>query len=146
MVLFDVNVPVYAFCQQFERQPEYLAWLETLINGNVPFGACDQVLGSFIRIVTQPRIVTRTDALEVALAFASTIRNSDNCVILAPGPRHWSIFCDLCRKVEAKGNIVADAWLAALAIETGSEWITTDRDYARFPGLRWRHPLQRKPE
>jgi predicted nucleic acid-binding protein len=33
------------------------------------------------------------------------------------------------------------ARLAALAIESGSEWITTDRDFARFPSLRWRHPL-----
>lgn len=40
-----------------------------------------------------------------------------------------------------RGNLVPDAWLAALAIESGSEWITTDRDFTRFPGLRMRHPL-----
>jgi len=51
------------------------------------------------------------------------------------------VFLDLCRKTGARGNLVADAYLAALAIESGSEWITTDRDYAQFPGLRWRHPL-----
>ncbi len=59
----------------------------------------------------------------------------------APGPRHWEIFVRLCRAVRVKGNLVQDAYLAALAIESGSEWITTDRDYSRFPGLRWRHPL-----
>ncbi|MCY3786131.1 MAG: PIN domain-containing protein, partial [bacterium] len=47
----------------------------------------------------------------------------------------------LCRQVQSKGNLVQDAYLAALAIESGSEWITTDRDFSRFPGLRWRHPL-----
>ena len=62
-------------------------------------------------------------------------------MIVAPGPRHWRLFTDLCRVAGAKGAIVADAYLAALAIESGSDWITTDRDYARFPGLRWRHPL-----
>jgi hypothetical protein len=62
-------------------------------------------------------------------------------VTLAPGERHWDIFQRLCREVNAKGNLIPDAYLAALAIESGSEWITTDRDYARFPGLRWRHPL-----
>jgi predicted nucleic acid-binding protein len=61
--------------------------------------------------------------------------------LISPGSRHWGIFVDLCRKVGAKGNLIPDAYLAALAIESGSEWITTDRDYARFPGLRWRHPL-----
>jgi hypothetical protein len=58
-----------------------------------------------------------------------------------PGERHWEIFTRLCRGTDAKGNVVPDAYLAALAIEAGAEWVTTDRDYARFPGLRWRHPL-----
>jgi len=60
---------------------------------------------------------------------------------LAPGKRHWAIFTRLCRDVEAKGNLVPDAYLAALAIESGCEWVTTDRDFARSSGLRWRHPL-----
>jgi predicted nucleic acid-binding protein len=60
---------------------------------------------------------------------------------VAPGDRHFAVFTELVRKVRARGNLIPDAWFAALAIETGSEWITTDRDFARFPGLRWRHPL-----
>ena len=60
---------------------------------------------------------------------------------MAPGARHFGIFVDLVRRTGAKGNHVADAYHAALAIETGSEWVTTDGDFARFPGLRWRHPL-----
>lgn len=59
-----------------------------------------------------------------------------------PGPRHWGIFERLCEATRAKGNLIADAYLAALAIESGSEWVTTDRDYSRFPGLKWRHPLE----
>ena len=62
-------------------------------------------------------------------------------MLVGPGERHWDIFARLCRDASAKGNLVADAYLAAMAIESGNEWITTDRDYARFPGLRWRHPL-----
>jgi predicted nucleic acid-binding protein len=58
-----------------------------------------------------------------------------------PGPHHWNIFCRLCKEVAAKGNLISDTYLAALVIETCSEWITTDRDYSRFPGLRCRHPL-----
>ncbi|MEN6506639.1 MAG: PIN domain-containing protein [Planctomycetaceae bacterium] len=65
-----------------------------------------------------------------------------NAVSVAPGSRHWQIFTDLCRQTEARGNIIADAYLAALAIESGCEWISTDRDYARFPDLKWRHPLE----
>jgi predicted nucleic acid-binding protein len=57
-----------------------------------------------------------------------------------PGERHWGIFEELCREAAATGSLVQDAWFAALAIESGAEWITTDRDYGRFRGLRWRAP------
>jgi uncharacterized protein len=60
---------------------------------------------------------------------------------IAAGERHWSIFTQLIRAVGAKGNLVPDAYFVALAVEAGAEWITTDCDYARFRGLRWRHPL-----
>lgn len=62
-------------------------------------------------------------------------------MLVAPGRRHWEIFARLCAEAGVKGNLVPDAFLAALAIETGSDWISTDRDYARFRGLRWCHPL-----
>jgi predicted nucleic acid-binding protein len=78
--------------------------------------------------------------LEDALRFADEVRSPANCVLITPGARHWDIFTRLCRAAEARGNLVPDAYLAALAIESGSDWITTDRDYSRFPGLRWRPP------
>jgi predicted nucleic acid-binding protein len=69
------------------------------------------------------------------------VRRRANCVRLTPGPRNWSIFAELCEKSGATGNVVPDAYHAALAIEHGCEFITTDRGFDRFPGLRWRHPL-----
>ena len=76
----------------------------------------------------------------VAVEFVETVRGQPHCVVASPGPRHWDIFIGLCRGAEARGNLVTDAYHAALAIESGSEWITRDRDYARFPGLRWDSP------
>ncbi len=99
------------------------------------------MLSGFVRVVTNPRVFSPPVAIDQALRFAETIRSQPNAVVVAPGRRHWQIFSRLCREVEAKGNLVADAYLAALAIESGSEWITTDRDFTRFRGLRWRHPL-----
>jgi predicted nucleic acid-binding protein len=75
------------------------------------------------------------------LAFAHLVRRQPNAVPIAPGARHWDIDASLCQTAGVKGNLIPDAYLAALAIESGSEWITTDRDYSRFPGLKWRHPL-----
>ena len=77
------------------------------------------------------------------LAFVWVLLEHPNCQIIEPGPRHWDIFTRLSRSANATGNLVQHAWLAALAIESGCEWITNDRDYARFDGLQWRTPLPR---
>ena len=111
------------------------------MNSDMAYGLSDLVLSGFLRVVTHPRVFRQPSPLEAALAFASEVRDRHNCSPVTAGERHWEIFTRLCRDVGARGNLVADAYLAALAIESGSEWITTDRDYARFPGLRWRHPL-----
>jgi toxin-antitoxin system PIN domain toxin len=100
------------------------------------------VLAGFVRIVTHPRVFDPPSSIDEALAFVETLRERPNRVGVSPGERHWTIFSDLCRRSGARGNLVPDAYLAALAIESGAEWITTDGDYARFPGLRVRHPLE----
>jgi len=142
MVLPDVNVLVYAYRPDAKDHHEYLSWLEAVVGSDQAYGMADLVLAGFLRIVTNPRIFAPPSSMAEALSFASELRNQGNCMHVAPGPRHWDIFTRLCREAGAKGNLTADAYLAALAIESGSEWITTDRDYSRFPGLRWRRPLQ----
>ena len=141
MVLPDVNVLIYAFRRESARHAEYKEWLLRTANAPEGFALCDLVLSGFVRVLTHPRIFQDPESAESAFACIEPLLARPNCVRISPGPRHWSIFQGLCRQVEAKGNLVADAYLAALAIESGCEWITTDRDYARFPGLRWRHPL-----
>lgn len=142
MILPDVNVLVYASREDAIDHPEYKAWLEHVVRGDQAYGMCDLVLSGFLRIVTHPRIFNIPTPLEAAISFVETIRSQPHCSPLAPGPAHWDIFVKLCRKTAARGNHVADAYLAALAIESGSELITADRDFSRYPDLRWRHPLQ----
>jgi len=141
MILLDVNILVYAHRGDAPHHGRYREWLETTVNADAAYGVCDLVLSGFLRVVTHPRIFHQPSPLESALAFAAELRDRPNCVLVTPGNRHWEIFNRLCRQADAKGNLIADAYLAALAIESGSDWVTTDRDYARFPGLRWRHPL-----
>jgi len=140
MVLVDVNVLVYAHRRDAPGHREHLAWLRQVATGDEPFGLSELVLSGFLRVVTHPRIFSPPSRLADALRFVEELRARPNAVLVSPGDRHWGIFTDLCRRTEARGNLVPDASLAALAIESGSEWITTDRDYARFPGLRWRRP------
>jgi toxin-antitoxin system PIN domain toxin len=141
MILPDVNILVYAHREDADDHAAMRAWLEQVVRSDEAYGMSDQVLSGFLRVVTHPRVFKKPTPLKVALAFVSEVRDGDNCVPVRPGDRHWEIFTRLCADVRARGNIIPDAWLAALAIESGSEWITTDRDYARFSGLRWRHPL-----
>jgi toxin-antitoxin system PIN domain toxin len=142
MILCDVNVLILAARRDTQDHQRYAAWLHDAVNSDQAYGVTDIVLSAFLRIVTNPRAFREPTPLEDAIEFLTRLREPANCMAIQPGPRHWRIFLDLCRRANARGNLVPDAYLAALAIESGSEWITTDRDYARFPGLRWRHPLE----
>ena len=141
MILPDGNVLLYAFRSDSTDHDRYHAWLDGVVNGREAYGMSPQALASMVRISTHPRIYARPNRVVEAFAFCDALTGQPNCQIVRPGSRHWTIFADLCRQARANGNLVQDAWFAALAIEHGCEWITTDRDFARFEGLRWRAPF-----
>jgi toxin-antitoxin system PIN domain toxin len=139
----DVNVLVAAFRSDAPGHEVNRSWLEHAVRGREPIGISELVLSGTVRIVTHPRVFSPPTPIVNALEFADALRAQRAVILLRPGERHWSIFADLCRSADARGNLVADAYHAALAIENGADWITSDRDYARFPGLRWRLPTAR---
>lgn len=141
VILPDVNVLLYAFRADSSDHSKYRAWLDAVVNGDEAYGMSPQVLCSVIRLATHPRVYVSPSRLEDAFAFARVLSEQPHCTSVIPGARHFSIFEDLCRKSVATGNLVQDAWFAALAVESGCEWITTDGDFARFPGLRWHRPF-----
>jgi len=141
VIITDANVLVYAYRAEALNHASYSRWLEAVANGDEAFALSGIVLSGFVRIVTHPRIFRPPSPIDHALGFAEDLLGQPNCVVIRPGPRHWGLFARLCLNSGAKGNLVPDAYLAALAIEAGCELITTDRDFARFKGLRWRHPL-----
>jgi uncharacterized protein len=141
MILPDVNVLMHAFRPESPQHAVYRDWLESVVNGTAAYGMSPQVLSSVARIVTNPRALGHPQRLEKVLEFGDALLCQPNCQIIHPGPRHWDIFRSLCLHAHAAGDLVPDAWFAALAIESGCEWITLDRDYARFEGLRWRTPF-----
>jgi toxin-antitoxin system PIN domain toxin len=141
MDLLDVNVLVNAYRRDAPRHAEFLKFMQLLIERAHPFAIPDVVFSGFFRIVTHPRIFQPPSDFDDALIFAEQLRSQPHCITVVSGPRHWSIFVDLCRKGAARGNFVSDAYLAAIAMETGAELVTDDRGFGRWPGLRWRHPL-----
>ena len=142
MLLPDVNVLVYAHREDSPHHAGCREWLETLLNGQEAYGLSELVLSGFVRVVTHPKVFTRPSPLADALEFTEQLRGRPNGVAITPGRRHWQIFRELCVEAGTKGNLVPDAYLAAMAIESGCEWVSTDRDFSRFKGLRWRHPLR----
>jgi toxin-antitoxin system PIN domain toxin len=141
VILPDVNVLVYAHHESSVDHERYRTWWEGVVNGPTKFALVDQVLAGLMRVVTHARIFENPMSIQDALAAAEAIRSHPNCLILQSSPRQWEVFRDLCTSAGAVGNQVPDAYLAAVAITSGSEFITADKGFARYQGLRWRHPL-----
>jgi toxin-antitoxin system PIN domain toxin len=136
----DVNILIYAHRQESPGHPRYAAWVTAMAMGAEPFALSESVLHGFVRIVTNPRIFNPPSTASQAFEFIDALRVRPQCVMLRAGPKHWQIFRQLCDAGPLHGKLIADAAHAALAIETGCEWVTADTDFARFaPPLRWDH-------
>jgi toxin-antitoxin system PIN domain toxin len=142
MLLLDVNVCVYAIRQDSIDHDAYRTWISAVLTGDEPVGISELVLSSVIRLITNHRVFRQPSSTAQALDACRALRTAPAAIPLRPGPRHWDVFASLCKEVGAKANAVPDAYHAALAIENGATWITTDRAFARFPGLRWRGPFE----
>jgi len=140
MILPDVNVLVNAFRRDTDEHALCRRWLESVVNGDSRYGMSPQVLSGVIRVSTHPKVFSQPSGLDEVIRFCELLMDEPHCVLIGPGQQHWSIFSLICKEADARGNLASDAWFAALAIESGCEWITLDRDYARFTGLRWRLP------
>ncbi|MGV9797884.1 TA system VapC family ribonuclease toxin [Mycobacterium sp. NPDC003449] len=141
MLLPDVNVLIYAIREDSVDHERYAAWLVDTLSAEEPVGVSESVLSEVVRLLTNHRVFHEASSTDQALGACRAIRSAPSAVPLRPGPRHWAIFDSLCAETRAKANAVPDAYHAALAIENGATWITTDRAFARFPGLRWRLPF-----
>jgi toxin-antitoxin system PIN domain toxin len=140
VILADVNVLVSAFRTDAAQHQVCQAWLLSVVNGDSRYGMSPQVLSSVVRIVTHPEIFRVPSRTTEALRFCQLLLDAPLCTRIRPRENHWAIFVRLCRETGSRGNLVSDAWFAALAIESGCEWITLDGDYRHFQGLKSRAP------
>lgn len=140
MILPDVNVLIYAFRKDVPEHAICNPWLTAAVASDARFGLSRLALAALVRITTNARLQRGPSSLAEAFTFCDYLLAQPNCHVVEPGERHWEIFQRICRETGTVGPRVTDAWFAALAIEWDCEWITFDRDYARFPGLRWRIP------
>jgi toxin-antitoxin system PIN domain toxin len=140
MQMPDVNILVYAHREETVGHNRYARWLTALAEGSEPFALSESVLHGFVRVATNPRIFDPPSTTAQVFAFLDALIARPGCIMIRPGADHWTTFRQLCKEGQLKGKLVADAAHAALAIESGCEWVTADTDFARFaPGLRWKH-------
>lgn len=141
MILPDVNVLVYAFRREAPEHPRYAAWLTAVVGGTDELALNDLVLAGFTRIVTNPKVVAAPAPTRLALDFVGRLRAARRARWLTAGSGPWSRLEDLVDQDRAiSGNLVPDAFLAALALAHGCRLATVDRGFARFPGLDWFDP------
>jgi uncharacterized protein len=140
MILPDVNVLIDAFRRDAAHHDICRPWLEGVVAGDARFAMSRLALSTVVRITTHSRPFAVPSTLEEAYRFCDYLLEQPHCQVVEPSERHWDIFKRLCIETGTRGRRVTDAWYAALAIEWGCEWISMDRDFARFPGLRWSLP------
>jgi uncharacterized protein len=138
--LLDVNVVLAAHRDDHPDFDTARTWLDQTITASAPFAVVDLVAGAFLRIATNRRIFSIPTPVDDAFAYLKALRAQSAHVMLAPGPGHIALLEQLCASADASGDLIADAQLAAIALEHACELVSFDRDFARFSELKWSRP------
>jgi len=141
LIVVDANLLIYAYNQGSSQHPVARTWLEKVLSGSELVGLPWQTISAFVRIITNPRLPGRPLSGAAAVEIVERWLEQPNVRALGPGEQHWPLFRQMLVEGQASGDLIPDAQLAALTVECGGVLHTTDRDFARFPGLRWKNPL-----
>ena len=141
MILVDANLLFYAEDAHSPHHHKARTWWDRTLSGREPVGLAWITLCAYIRVFTNPRVVERPLTVAEAIAAVDGWLHQPVTQLVAPADRFWDIYKRLLTEGQATANLSSDAYLAALAVEQNAVLHTTDADFARFPGLRWRNPL-----
>jgi len=141
VIVLDANILLYAYDAASDQHAKARAWLEKVLSGTDPVGLPWQTVTAFLRIVTNPRLSGKRFTPAEVIDVVDQWVDQPNVRLLGPGDQHWSFLRQTIIEGQARGPLITDAQLAALTIEYGGVLYTTDRDFARFPGLRWQNPI-----
>lgn len=141
MIVVDANLLLYAYDSAFPGHDAARVWLEKVFSGAEPVVLPWQSIDAFARIMTNRRLPGNRFSMQEVIDFVDRWLEQPNVRAVGPGEQHWPLFRQMLIDGQASGDLTADAQLAALTIEYGGVLHTTDRDFARFPGLRWKNPL-----
>ncbi len=146
MIVPDVNLLLYAVVSAFPQHKRAHAWWEETINSTTEVGLTAPAIFGFVRIATNPRVLSPPLSVEAATGYLSDWLRQPNVSHLVPGPDHIEIAFDLLSQVGTGGNLTTDVQLAAFALEYDAQMCSNDADFGRFPHLRWSNPLAQTPD
>ncbi|MGA7343652.1 MAG: TA system VapC family ribonuclease toxin [Terracidiphilus sp.] len=141
MIVLDANLLLYAYDSASAEHRKARSWLENVFSGQEPIGLPWQTISAFLRVHTNSRLPGDRFTTDEAVHEIDRWMELPQVRLLAPGERHWGLFRQMLLQGQVRGPLVTDAELAALTIEYVGVLYTNDRDFARFPGLRWVNPL-----
>lgn len=140
MFVVDANVLLYAVNTSAPQHDDARTWTDDAMTRTEPVGLAWVALLGFLRISTRAGILPNPLPVEDALSVVEAWMGAPAAVTVAPTGRHLGVLSGLLRDRGTGGNHTTDAHLAALAVEHGATLVSFDRDFARFPGLRWLVP------
>ena len=141
MIVVDANLLIYAVDADAPMNRKAKVWLESVLSGSGTVGLPWNVLLAFLRLTTRHGLFRRPLSADSAFDVVAGWLNQPVVSAVHPGPDHLRTLRGLIAHLGPGGNLTSDAHLAAIAIEHGAELCSSDADFARFPGLRWRNPL-----
>ena len=141
MIVIDANLLIYSYDRDSAHHKKSRFWLEEVLSGVEAVGLPWQSVSAFLRVITNRRLSGMRVSLQQAVQVVDEWLQQPNLQILVPADEHWSVLRQMILEGQASGPLVSDAEIAAITIEHGAVLHTADRDFARFPGLRWKNPL-----
>jgi uncharacterized protein len=141
VIVIDANLLIYSYDLDSTYHKKSRAWLEEALSGAEAVGLPWQSVSAFLRVITNRRLSGMRVSLQQAVQVVDEWFQQPNVQMLVPADQHWSVLRQMILEGQASGPLVSDAEIAAITIEHGGVLYTADRDFARFPGLRWKNPL-----
>jgi hypothetical protein len=142
VILIDSNLLLYAKFSGFPQHARTRSWLEGQLASRGKVGIPWHSSLAFLRLGTNPRVFDRPLSVDAAWQQITEWLNHPRVWIPEPTDAHRDVLGDLLIRANATGNLVQDAYLAAIAIEHGLTVCSADADFARFPGVSWVNPIE----
>ncbi|RKX81101.1 MAG: type II toxin-antitoxin system VapC family toxin [Spirochaetes bacterium] len=140
MILPDVNILIHAINTESPLNKHISGWWDNCLSGSTPIYLPWVVILGFVRISTNRRIFDAPLSLEEASGYINSWLSQPPVSTISPGEGHWPLVEKLLKEAGTAGNLTTDAHIAALAIQWDCKVYSTDTDFARFSGVKWKQP------